>query len=561
MNCCRSARFALLRLAAALLLLAGVAAVTGNALDRAVRGPGAGTSGAENSAFLGLPGGRPSQPAEAPECLLATWLGGDEADRRSRARKRNHRAARVGLEPHAVGAEPVPFHLLGDPAAMLEVLRRELPRRASVPIRITHCAAEVQRSRAALCAGRIRVLYSLRVHVGDEERELVLLGTAPESSAFLEGAACRALRGHAALAPFVEPALHVAELQLGLRFYPLDPRLPALSEIERGGADELLASYLRNGDDEPVEGVERELCHYKPFKRAVWRVQKSTGSEPRPALYAKLFANRSGNGQYREQSALFAATRSARALRLPEPLAYDRTRRMLLMAEAPGPAALVEWIKRLESGQALPRGVDLARVRRCLAVAAEALAELQSSGIEPRARRGFRRELGGMAKDRRLLREGLWKRHPALVCRVEDLVTRLRELAPRREELVPAHGGFRHKQTIGDERALTIIDWDGLCLADGALDPATFLLRLRTEPLRAPGSGAVLQELADGFRREFLARAPRVTPERLALYEGLTITQDALRTFRRDGDDAASVVVVDNLAAAASEALDRARGA
>jgi hypothetical protein len=202
--------------------------------------------------------------------------------------------------------------------------------------------------------------------------------------------------------------------------------------------------------------------------------------------------------------------------------------------------------------------VDVARVQRCLAVTVEALAELQSSGIRPHARLAFDSQLAELTKDRRILRGPLAKQHPAMADYLEHLLDRLVSLCPAVEELVPAHGAFRHKQTIGDESSLTLIDWDGLCMADAAVDAASFLLRLRQVPLLAPGTAPDMITLAEEFRREVLVRLPRVTDKRLALYEGLSLTEAAMRLCRRASARPGVEVQVWRLAVAAGEALDSA---
>lgn len=444
---------------------------------------------------------------------------------------------------------------------MLDVFRLELPRIAQVPIEVTGLKVRPSRGRSALRDGRLNVVYRVRLRAdGGPERECALLGTAPETGAFLAGEACQALRGHPALAPFREPALVLEDLRLALCIFPLDPALPALAELTGAHGAGLLAPHLsecRAGAR--IERVEHELRHYKPFKRAVLRITVTFGAQgPRPrALYAKLFRDDRGALLQREQSELWRAAKNLHALRMPEPLGYIAGRRVLLMGEAPGVPALIDWINCLESGIPLPAGVDLGRLERCMAVVAETLAELQATPIRPGARRSYARELARSAKDRELLRGEFGREFPELAARAENLLRRLEALAPAHEELRPAHGGFRHKQTVGNEHDLTLIDWDGLCLADPALDAGTFLLRLRREPLRSPGQAPALEHLAAGFRAQFLARAPHVTAERLALYEGLALTEGMLRCLRRAPKEHDMPALIRNLALAAEVELDR----
>ena len=69
---------------------------------------------------------------------------------------------------------------------------------------------------------------------------------------------------------------------------------------------------------------------------------------------------------------------------------------------------------------------------------------------------------------------------------------------------MPCHGGFRHKQLVGNDEYLTLLDWDGLTLAHPALDAASFLCRLRHAPITQPGK-------AQGTGRAGGGLSPRVS--------------------------------------------------
>ena len=131
--------------------------------------------------------------------------------------------------------------------------------------------------------------------------------------------------------------------------------------------------------------------------------------------------------------------------------------------------------------------------------------------------------------------------------------------APASNSVVPVHGCFRHKQMVGDDHALAVIDWDGLCLGQPGLDAATFVCHLRRKLVRASSRSEALERVAATFRREFLARCGDVSPGELALCEALVWTQDLLRAFRRPADRAESSLHVQTLARAAWEKLDEAK--
>ncbi|MCI0588615.1 MAG: hypothetical protein L0323_17425 [Planctomycetes bacterium] len=468
-----------------------------------------------------------------------------------------------GLPPTASASERELFRRLLDPGHMREVFQRELGRATREPIRVTGCKTKMRRTRAAVRNGRLEVVYRVRVEREEEgEREYVLFGSAPESAGFLrvEEARCRSLRGHPSIVPFSSPASHIKDLRLALRFFPLDPALPALADLTGRRGARLLAPHLPESRlGATVDGVRCELVRYKPCRRAVLRATVSfSGGRTNPrSVYAKVFADDRGARVHADLEGMWSATSCARFLRMPEPLGYDPVRRMLLTSEVPGERDLGDWIGHLEKGRTLPPGVDLGRVERALLVAAESLAELQRCRVRPTRTHTFRSALAALGNDLDALRGKL----PATALRgAEAMLARLGRNAPAREALVPSHGCFRHKQMVGDETALYLVDWDGLCLADAAFDAATFLGRLRRGPLRDPGAAPELERLADAFRRRFLARRPEVSARALALQEGLVIVEDLLRSFRRPSDGERLEQENRSLAAAAATRLDLAEG-
>jgi aminoglycoside phosphotransferase (APT) family kinase protein len=254
-------------------------------------------------------------------------------------------------------------------------------------------------------------------------------------------------------------------------------------------------------------------------------------------VYGKIFADDRGEAIYRDMGALWQAAQGAECLRVPEPLGYDPRRRMLMMAEAPGEHDLKRWVDCLENERPLPPGVDRARLDRSMAVVAQMLAELHRSGIQPRETRTFKSELDEQRNDLELMRHG----QPALGRGIERVLERLEADAPVDEPLVPSHGDFRLGQLIGNERRMTLLDWDSPALAHPALNAAMFLRRLRQEPIIHPGKLEELERLADVFRHEFLAREPEVDRCSLARYEALTLSAGALRALRHPKRGAAAI--------------------
>jgi hypothetical protein len=466
--------------------------------------------------------------------------------------------------PKRISRRPVQRELPGlmlDPDQMLAVFQRELPLLAERDIRVTRCSAKRSNWRKSTVNGRCNVVYDVGIEVGGEpEREITILGLAPaprELRAAMEDHG-RALQAHPWTAPFREPLLHVESLGLMLLFAPLDPSLPGLADVTgHGGARVLSRALQANRGEDGIARIDCELVHYKPFDRAVIKIRAIRG-DPSAAswtVYAKFFAE-DELASFREYEALWSATRGATWLRLPEPLAYDPARRMLVMSEAVGERELNEWIKRIERKKPLPPGVDLDRLERCVIVAARALGELQRSGVRPESRRTFRDDLEQLKRDRDLLRDGARTSWPELAACADGLIERMERLAPAHERLVPAHGAYRHKQMVGDERSLTVIDWDGLCQANHALDATTFLARLHREPSRRPGSTPELERMASAFRRAFLDESPEAARD-LDLYESLLLTEEVLRSLRPHENEADTAHEIRHLIAAADVLLQR----
>jgi hypothetical protein len=448
-----------------------------------------------------------------------------------------------------------------DPDYMLKLFQRELPTLTATSIRVTACKARAGKARSALARRKLKVMYRVMVESsGDAAQEHILLGTLPVTPKFLNAellACCRSAQGHPAVTPFEQLAYFIPEVQMGVYFFPVDPALPALVEATRADSWQLVVPFIPEiCDGMRIEETYTQPLNYKPGTRCVvrftLRLAGTDGQQCQRVVYGKFFADERGAKLYQDMQRLWEIARVSGCLRVPEPLGYDSQRRMLVMGEAPGERDLNLWVKRLEHKQALPRGVDLDRMERCMAVVAQALAELHRSGIHPTETRSFQSELADQCRDLELMRKG----DTELGYEIERVVARLKVHALHDEPHVPCHGGFRHKQLMGNDHHLTLLDWDGLTLAHPALDAATFLARLRYMPIIEPGIYSQLDHLADVFRQEFLTREPEVDPQQLKLYEALVLTEFALRAFRRPRLKEQVISCVRHLIAEAERLLD-----
>jgi hypothetical protein len=448
-----------------------------------------------------------------------------------------------------------------DAAFMLPIFQRELSTMTDTPVRVVTCKARADKTRVELPQRKLRVIYHLVIEFRKgQRRHYDLWGALPVTPAFLSPElleCCRAAQGHPAVVPFARLAVYIPELHMGLQFLPVDLALPALLEATQPDGGRLVTPFLpecQNGMT--LAQTHAELLHYRSGRRCVVKLTVqlpgATGDLHQRVVFAKLFADDRGAAIYRGMQRLWDVSRRSDCLRVPEPLGYDPERRMLVMAEALGKRDLNIWIKCLEKEQLLPPGADLGRLERSMAVVAQALNELHHSGIHPAKSLTFHDALTDARKDLELIRPG----HPELARDIEHILEQLQMRMLQNERLVPCHGGFRHKQLVGNDEYVTLIDWDGLTLAHPALDAASFLCRLRHTPLTQPGKAQALEWLAEVFRHEFLAREPDVLPHVLAQYETLVLMDLTLRALRHPERRERVAVHTHRLVAEAKRLLD-----
>ncbi len=424
---------------------------------------------------------------------------------------------------------------LTDEKKMRSILQRELAPLSDTPIRITACRIQPTVLPTSP-RRRTRLVYRLTVR-GPAGRvwEHTLVATFPVPPDFLSPELmyrCRAAAKHPMAEPFNQLAFYLDDLEMAAVLLPIDPALPGLAAITgREGAGLLSRHLVECRKGAKIAEVRREFCRYRPWRSCVLRLATSlAGSNGRPngrIVYVKIFADDRGEMHDHNLRAVWPVASRAKQLKTPEPLGYDEEHRLLFMSEARGGDELARWIRQLERDEPLPAGADPARFMQ---IAAEALVELQDSGLDPAQERTFRGELAHLHRNVERLRVRL----PRLAGEIDRVLERLAAESLDESNLAPAHGGFCHGQMIANGDSLTIVGWENLCLAPRALDAATFLARLRRAPLRRPGRARAVEELADMFRAAFLRRGS-IEVRELAVFEAMALTAAALRAATRPG--------------------------
>jgi thiamine kinase-like enzyme len=179
-----------------------------------------------------------------------------------------------------------------------------------------------------------------------------------------------------------------------------------------------------------------------------------------------------------------------------------------------------------------------------LRLTAVALARLHTSTVRPHEstpRTGAKE--AKRARERASLIAG---HNPAQAEEVEQLAqqlaTRLEALQP--DTYRPAHGGFKASQLLFHSHHVFVVDFDGFCLADPALDVGYFLAYLRPSGLWYQRSGMrqwferAAAAFVDTYRQAMLERGIAETVidsilERSRLYEAALLFKIATRRANR----------------------------
>ncbi len=387
----------------------------------------------------------------------------------------------------------------------------------------------------------------------------------------LDGAAIRFNASQveqAALEVLPSGVLQTEELGLAVQAFPADNALPALAaSCDTSPGSQLWlalqeAAQMQLGSaDWHLTAAEAEPVRYKPASRCVMRYKlvlaNNTTSEQRDlTIFGKVYAD----------------VTQARAVQALQQQLYDEQVRMqqawpllprplgildafgLTFNEAVQPASSQQGEQRLRTGiRALEpriergRGGEFLRAvlpQTELRLTAEALAGLHTSTVHP-----GEKTLRPGAKEAKRARERAALIASRNVGQAEEVQQLAQQLAQRLETLQPdtyrpAHGGFKASQLLFHSGHVFVVDFDGFCLADPALDVGYFLAYLRPSGLwyGLQGMRQWFEEAAEVFKNSYrqamLARGVRTTEidgiiQRAKLYEAALLFKIATRRANR----------------------------
>jgi len=317
--------------------------------------------------------------------------------------------------------------------------------------------------------------------------------------------------------------LRVADLELSVQVFPADNGLPALaascatarttslfSALEAAARLQLCdpAWHLVSANAAPVR--------YKPGNRCVLRYDlllaraTTDGTLQRPlALFGKVYSDperaRTIQATMRQ---LHDEQAEAGQPILPRPLGAVETLGLTLTEavqspEGREPDTLRTGVRALRPRFVRGRGGEILEPiipGDELGMAAHALARVHTSAVRPVGPpRTGADEATGARKRAALIATHDPAQAEAAQRLARHLATRLEALHP--DAYRPAHGGFKASQLLFSSQRVFIVDFDGFCLADPALDVGYFLAYLRPSGLwyHRPGMRPWFETSAERF--------------------------------------------------------------
>lgn len=307
--------------------------------------------------------------------------------------------------------------------------------------------------------------------------------------------------GHATIC--WQPAVFWADLDLVLRPFPADAKLPILAkladaEFVKGeiNANRACFGWPATGS---VESVRMARIKYMPGKRCVLRYEAAF-RDAQVAASARFFSKTYFDGRSRHHFHLlqaahqcFSARRSK--VQIPRPLCHLDGGNTIWQEEWQGHALL-----------------DALAVREWPALfsrLAEAAADLHGSGLTniPPAP-DMNDVLQAVIYDAADLTALL----PALQQPVSEWLARLQQtlpaLVPRALPQAPIHGAFRLEQMLARGEEFALVDFDALARGDPLFDAAEFVASLQFLELSCGLPRPRLQQAAEGFMENYAALVP-----------------------------------------------------
>lgn len=358
---------------------------------------------------------------------------------------------------------------------------------------------------------------------------------------------------------FEHPVAQLDDPAMVVRVFPVDPLLPGLAHAI--DEEEMLPVFARHLDacqraGRAPRGFRHEILHYKPRRSCIVHYELDLGPGAGTCrVYGKVARDERGESNHAVLAAAWEAARASGTWRAARPVAYLPEWKLLLQE------AVLGRDFRLVFADVTPDDGSpalLAQARQHLSRIVAAVRSLQRAPRGPGPVKSFEKLFDEQERNLHYLGGA----EPRLAAEIRALREELRavERQTPRAPLVFCHGDFAHGNVLIDGETVGIIDFDKSGMAEPAFDIAYFLTHLWSFGLRHQKRMPHVAGLWKHMRDEYLALAPEVTSERLAVYEALDFAAYVLRNFRKQSHQASWLAWAGGQIEAARHRLDIAAG-
>lgn len=321
----------------------------------------------------------------------------------------------------------------------------------------------------------------------------------------------------------------VPALAMAVSVFPVDAELPALPRVT--DPDEL--ATLLEGASLPAPH-RLAVENYARRRRCTIRCEAGDPSSPRVA-YLKV----ANDGGGRITASATAALRQIGADFDVPPVLVDRPDLGLaVLGGIPGSPRVAKLLKARIHGSEPPADAPP------LGQAIEACGRIAATFHRAELPGAPRRTLGTEVASLRALLDVVRRYTPELATRLEPAVISLESSATESiaDAEVTAHGDFSYSQLLFSGDRHGIVDFDGVCRAEPALDLGHFLAYLRFAVVKAAGVdhaarfaplGAELETLFLDAYRSASGDTAAVADERIRLYENASLVRLALHAWQK----------------------------
>jgi Ser/Thr protein kinase RdoA (MazF antagonist) len=299
------------------------------------------------------------------------------------------------------------------------------------------------------------------------------------------------------------------------------------------------------GEPVVLEACRVELARYPRRRRCVLRYDlagtRGTSREPTSrTLFGKLGADHPGQAEALLGALSEHAGAAPYPFRVPRLVAARSDLRLDVLEKIPGAPQIGPLVKSRVLGtpaESAPIALDDA-VQACAGI----LSVLHGWRIEVGRRRTLDRDLSALRPEL----EAVNHASPNLGAQLNEWTRLIADKAAAFAPFLPklSHGDYTHDQILFEDGAIGLLDFDGLCLAEPALDLGQFCAYLRMACAKAErgaqiGPSGLGDQLSDRFVRTYVqaAEVPRREVPRLRgrirVYEAVRLVRICVHSWQQ----------------------------